>query len=203
MSVSSDGVLYTFHDTTVDALTTGTGTFTSLSSAYIDSVEIEEGISTIYAPLRVGKFSDFLAIASANNRKIYPELKRLRSDADVTPIVQAVIDAGMDNNCCMQAFQLTRLQAVRGMNSNIELGMLSGSADAPTLMGLVDSMALLGKTSMLVNYKATLANPAVVAYAFSKGVGWASYTVNDMGVVASLNAINVTRIISNIPLTLS
>lgn len=202
VSVSSDGVLYTFHDTTIDALTTGTGTFTALTSAYLDGVEIEEGIGTEYAPLRIGKFSEFLEIANANNRKIYPELKRLRSNADVAPIVQAVIDAGMDTRCNMSAFQLSRLQIVRGLSATIELGMLSDSSDSVELTSLVDSMITLGNASMIVNYTSTLANPSVVEYALANGIGWASYIVNDLETVEDLNAINVFRIISDFPMDL-
>lgn len=202
VSVSSDGALYTFHDTTVDALTNGTGTFTSLSSAYLDGLEIDVGVGSAPTPLRIGKFSDFLSIASSGGKKVYPELKRLRSDADVAPIVAAVVAAGMDAHCCMQAFQLARLQQVRSLNSRIELGMLSDSADPAVLTALVDSITALGNASMLVNYTSTLANPAVVSYALSKGVGWGSYVVNDLPAVNALNAINVFRVMSDVPLIL-
>lgn len=108
----------------------------------------------------------------------------------------------MATKCCLQAFQLARLQIVRSLNAQIEIGMLSDSSDEVTLKGLVDDIAMLGNASMLVNYTSTLANPDAVAYAFSKGVGWASYTVNDTGVALSLKEIGVVRVISDYPITL-
>lgn len=152
--------------------------------------------------MRIGKFSEFLTIASSNNRKIYPELKRLRSNDDVAPIVQAVVDAGMATKCNMSAFQLGRLQTVRSLNAQIEVGMLSDSSDESVLKGLVDSISILGNASMIVNYASTLANPSAVAYAFSKGVGWASYVVNDTETATLLKSIGVNRIISDYPITL-
>lgn len=202
VSVSADGVLYTFHDTTIDSLTTGTGIFTTLNSSYLDSVQIRAGIGTEYEPLRIGKFSEYLDIAKANNRKIYPELKRLRSNADVAPIVQAVMDAGMGSMCNMSAFQLSRIQIVRSITPVIEVGMLSDSSDPVELTALVDELIALGNASMIVNYTSTLANPSVVAYALANGVGWATYIVPDLATVNALNAINVFRIISNTPLDL-
>lgn len=202
IAVSADGVLYTFHDTTVDSLTTGTGTFTALTSAYLDTLEIKAGIGTGDAPLRLGKFNEYLAIAKAAKRKIYPELKRLRSTADIATCVQAVVDVGLDSTCCMCSFNDSHLAIVRELNTRMELGAVTSSTDPVVLRALVDRVARLGRSIIVAEVAGTLANPDVVAYARTRGVGWACWTVNDAGTAVALRNIGVRSYISDYHLTI-
>jgi glycerophosphoryl diester phosphodiesterase len=60
---SSDGVFYVFHDSTVDRMTDGTGTLTSMTSAQIDALTIDSGSHIEeYDDLKVPRLSEYLAI---------------------------------------------------------------------------------------------------------------------------------------------
>lgn len=61
---SSDGVLYCFHDITVDYLTNGTGSFASLTSAQVDALSVDLGPTYFGAgwsgDLKIPRFSEWL-----------------------------------------------------------------------------------------------------------------------------------------------
>lgn len=199
VAVSSDGVMYCFHDSSVDSLTNGTGAFTSLTSAYIDTLQYKAGMGTADEPVRIARFADFLQIAKDANRQIYAEFKSLRSNSDVTMIVQAIIDAGMASRAHVASSNLGRLQMTRGMSPDIGLGLFGNSADGSVLNGVVDSLSGLGKTHVSCNLANTLANPASVTYAHNNGVGWATWTVTTDAEVDQLAAIGVVRVIADVP----
>lgn len=197
VAVSSDGVYYVFHDTTVDALTDGTGTFTSLTSAYIDSLQLNFGIGTRFAPVRISRFSEYLDIANTAGMYIYPEFKRYRTTADLSGMIDAIVAAQMDRLCCLSSFSMSILQQARAYNSAIDLGFLGLSTDEAEVRGYVDQVAVLGRGVMIWDATATLAIPAVVAYARSKGVDWGVYTIDQNKDLPAMRKLGIRRIIGN------
>jgi glycerophosphoryl diester phosphodiesterase len=197
---SSDGVLYLFHDTTVDALTNGTGTFKALSAAYIDTLYHDSGTlpaSTVAGKIGITKFVDFLEFAREQGVKIYPEIKDINTTADIDAMVQAVVDADMQHRCMFQCFYQPHLAYVRTLNSIVELGYLGSSASYATP---VADMAALGRSSLLWSYSTVLANPAIVDYCYARGVGLGVWTVDTEWEANQLMKIGVSKIMSNISL---
>lgn len=200
VSVSSDGVLYCFHDSTVDGKTDGAGNFVTLTSAYIDSLQYDAGIGTPQEPLRITRFSDYLAIASAAGKRIHPEIKRIRSTADIGLIVNAIVAAGMADKCCLSAFQIGRLRIARALNSRMELALISASFDPGVLEDAVDQSASLGNSGVTVDYNSALANPDSVAYGVSRGVKWSVYTLVDESPLAALKGLGIHRFVCDVPI---
>ena len=200
VAVSADGEYYMFHDTTIDSLTTGTGTFTSLSSAYLDSIELKSGQGTRFAPVRLSRFTEYLEIARTAGAFIYPEFKRYRSTADLQGMIDLIVQYGMDSACCLSSFNLSILTMTRAANKNMEVGLLGVSTSVSTVKGYIDQVAELGKASLIWDYDATLSIPEAVAYAFSKGVDWGVYTVDQQSQLPAIRKLGIRRIISNISL---
>jgi len=200
VAVSADGEYYLFHDTTVDNLTTGTGTFTTLTSAYLDSLEMKDGQGTRFAPVRLSRFSEYLEIARTAGTFIYPEFKRYRNTADLVGMVAMIVAAQMDSACCMSSFNMNILRQTRALNPNMELGLLGVSTNVDEVKGYIDQMVDLGKLVLIWDYDATLAIPEAVAYAFSKGVDWGVYTVDRQSQLPAIRKLGIRRIISNVSL---
>ena len=197
VAVSSDGVYYMFHDSTVDNLTTGTGTFTELSSSYLDSLELNFGVGTRISPVRISRFAEFLDIARIAGCFIYPEFKRYRSDSDLSGMIDMIEAARMDSACCIQSFSMDILAQARTINKNVEVGMLGSSTNTSYMMGMIDQLAELGKGVVLWEVSATLAMPEVVEYAFSKGVDWGVYVIDQRRYLVDIRKLGIRRIMSN------
>ena len=131
---------------------------------------------------------------------IYPELKRLRSDADIPIVIDMIEAAKVDQMCCVQSFSVGKLAVVRGLNKNVEVGALGSSTNISFLTGLIDTLAGLGKGVMLWDSTATLAVPQMVEYAFSKGVDWGVYVIDQNRYLAPIRKMGISRIMSNVSL---
>ena len=200
VQVSSDGVLYLFHDTTVDALTNGTGTFTTLSSSTINSLQFDALSGTYFEDEPIPTFADFLTLAKRSNTYVYPEIKKYRTQADITLIVNAIVAAGMEDRCLLQSFVYSDLEYVRNINSNIALGFLGSSTTQATYEGHIDDLQNLGRASLLWNYSSLLSTPAIITYARDRNVDIGTWTVNSDVDATNLLDLGVTKIMSDITL---
>jgi glycerophosphoryl diester phosphodiesterase len=192
---SSDGVLYVFHDTTVDLLTNGTGTFIDLTSTYIDSLTFDALAGTALATTQITRFDNFLSFARTMGVKIYPEIKAIRTTADIDAMVQAVIDADMEYLTMFQSFALSDIQYVRSINPTIEVGYLGSDASYATPVADVQA---LGFGSLLWSATTILANPAIVEYCYSRGVGLGAWTIDEDYVARKLMKLGVNKIMANV-----
>ena len=200
VQVSSDGVLYLFHDTTVDALTNGTGTFTALSSSTINTLQFDELSGTYFEDEPIPTFADFLTLAKRNNAYVYPEIKKYRTQADITLIVNAIVAAGMEDRCLLQSFVYSDLEYVRNINSNIALGFLGSSTTQATYEGHIDDLQNLGRASLLWSYSSLLSTPAIITYARDRNVDIGTWTVNSDVDATNLLDLGVTKIMSDVTL---
>lgn len=198
VQVSSDGVLYLFHDATVDALTSGTGAMSSLTSATVDTLTFDALVGSEYADVKIPLFSDFLDYAKENNIFVYPEIKNYRTTADITLMVQAVVDAGMENLCMLQSFSLVNLQTVRSLNSNIQIGYLGNSTSGY----ITDFTTLAGEglASILWSYSSLTSTPVIVTDARALGLDVGTWTVPSNTELKKLGKIGVYKIMTNVTL---
>lgn len=194
---SADDVLYVFHDTIVDTLTNGTGTFIELDSSYIDTLTFDALAGTALATTQITRFDNFLRFARTMGVKIYPEIKAIRTTADINAMVQAVVDADMEYLTMFQSFALSDIQHVRSINSIVEVGYLGSSASYQT--PVADVLAL-GSGSLLWSFSTVLANPAIVDYCYSRGVGLGCWTIDTDYDARRLMKIGVNKIMSNVSL---
>jgi glycerophosphoryl diester phosphodiesterase len=157
VSVSADGTLYVFHDTTVEALTFGAGTFTALTDANIAALKFRQLAGTALADVPVPKFVDLLKFAKSAGVTVYPEFKNIRTLADVDAIVAAVVAAGMVDQCVFQSFTLGHLAQVRTTNTSVRVSYIV--SDGPQYISFADQVASLGRGSLTADASGILANP--------------------------------------------
>ena len=162
VQVSSDGVLYCFHDDTVDGLTDGSGTFTSLSSATIDSLKFDNLIGTPLEDVKIPRFEDFLDIAKERGVVIYPEIKGYRTQQDIEMMVDAVVARGMEDQTVFQAFDLNDLLYANSYNKRIRVGFLWGNSYG--YESAVDTLSSIPGSFLLMEFNAVLSNPAIKDY---------------------------------------
>lgn len=198
VQVSSDGILYCFHDTTVDALTNGTGTFTQLSSTYIDTLDFDSTAGTFLADSRIARFADVLTLAAESGIEVHAEIKAYRTSADVSLFVDAIEDAGLQDQAWLHSQTISDLETVRGLNANIGVGAVGSSQVEASYQDAVDRMLAAGRGMLTWNYTALLDTPAIITYAKAQGVDVCAWTVNAPENVARLRRLGVRRIMTDI-----
>jgi glycerophosphoryl diester phosphodiesterase len=191
---SSDGVLYCFHDTTIDALTSGTGTFTGQSAATINALTFDALAGTVLSSTKVARFADALSIAREAGVRVYPEIKAYRTRSDIDLMVQAVVDAGMEDLCSMQSGTIDDLRYLRTLNQRIEVLFVGAGT---TYAANTDFLVPLLPACLLWDNADILAHTDLIAYAYDRGVSVATFTVDDMETARQLMRLGVTRIMSN------
>lgn len=202
VSVSSDDVLYCFHDATVDALTDGTGDFTSLSSSTIDGLSFTSTVGTIYADLKIPLFSEFLNYARRMGVYVYPEIKGIRTPADIDLIVQAVVDADMETLCTLSSFYFSELSYARSKNSTI--GVMFQTSNLEAAEGDINYLSgtIGGKTAILIDPSPMFGDPDrarfLISHAKAKNVEFVCSTAVSQTTAEFMGALGVTKIFSNI-----
>lgn len=200
VQISADGTAYLFHDTTVDALTNGTGTFTQLSDAYIESLAFDELSGSIYSDVTIPKFEDFLKYAAGCGVRVYPEIKGYRNQPDIEIIADLVTSYNMTDKCVLQSFDLGDVGYVKTYNSDLMAGFLGSSTTESTYISQIDSASSVGAEFILWSYTSLLSAPQIVQYANSKGVNVAAWTVDNSTDAKELMKIGVRHIMSDIKL---
>lgn len=204
VQVSADGTTWLFHDTTVDALTDGTGTFTALSDATIAGLSFDTfGLDAdLVGMVKIPKFSTLLQFARRNTVPIFPEIKAVRTDADVDLICDEVIAAYMDRWTVLQSFSWTHTLRALNYDARIRCGYLNTDTTLAGLQYAVNTLAPFnGRGWLLTSYASLLAEPSAVAYARNNGVPIAAYTVTTQAKADYLQGIGVRAIMADVALT--
>jgi glycerophosphoryl diester phosphodiesterase len=200
VQITSDGIPVVFHDTTVNALTNGSGTIASLTLAQVQALIIDEVAGTAFSGARIPTFAEFLRYTKQAGIKVYAEVKQYRTQSDIALMIQDVIDADMELLTFFSSFNFSDVQVFKGINNLIPCGLLGSSADSNVYEPAIDALALLGNTGIVWDYPALLSNENIVLYARSKGLDVQAYTVNDNTAAKDLMRIGVTKIITDIKL---
>ena len=195
VSFSSDGVAYCFHDLTVDSLTNGTGTFTTLTSAYIDTLTFKSTAGTILAAEPIPKFNDVLAFCRLKGLSIEAEAKNLRTDADFYLIVDLVAAANMTPlvNICNGFFgNMALLREYSGEIGIVYIGN-------PTAQEVAD-LQILGNSGISVN---ELIDAEIVTQAKLFGLRVLGWSINnsdqaDIFRAKGVNVLLVDRLIEGV-----
>lgn len=201
VQVSQDGVLYVFHDQTIDALTDGSGEIKNLDSSYIDTVQYTETQGTFLGPVRIPRFEELLNYVANTGVKLYAEIKEFRTQDDVPLFVQAIQDKKLESLVQLSSFIFSDLTIVRSITPDIEVGYLNGVTDLATFQGYVDDLAVLGNSAILQSFASALANGTdYPEYARANGVDIACWTVNTDTEARQVMSIGVNKIMSDIQL---
>jgi glycerophosphoryl diester phosphodiesterase len=188
VSFTSDGVRRMFHDGTVDALTNGTGTFTSLTDSYIQGLSFLSTAGTELANERIPTFAAWLAVAKARGVPVWPEIKAPRPasvPADIQTIIDDIVASGISpSQVYLQSFNLTELQTARAYHPTINLMMAADAA--ATVTANVAAVTALGNSGFIVEQ--TVIDASVVSTC--------------AGMVAPLTAYTLSAYVSVFPLAL-
>ena len=195
IQISSDGVWYLFHDTTVDSLTDGTGTFTALTSTYIDTLKYDKGVGTPFDELRISKLDDLLTYIKEERMVLYPEIKKVRTDADVTTLYNVFKDADVLDLIVVQSASRTRLDILRALDPNIRLAYLTGETNATTLLGYMKDGDY---DDVVMSQTLFIADPALPQTILENGYGVTAYTINSRSDATAMRQLGVCRLISDV-----
>lgn len=198
MRPSADGTIWVYHDDTVDSGTTGTGSFSSLTDSYISALGLAATIGTPYADLRIPKNADMFAAAKRVGLPCYPEIKRIRTQADTVTMVNEVIAAGMVPLTTLHSFFWDDLNTVRATHPTIGVALLKQVVDG--YQADVDALAAMGNGTLTISYTVLQANPQIVSYCRDRAVGIVTWTVNRKFLADEMLAIGVNKIMSDHPL---
>ncbi len=193
-AVSSDDVTYLFHDETVDALTDGTGTFTNLTSAYIDTLKFTSTAGTILADEKIPRLIDVLNLCRNNGIYIMLELKLVDSLADIDLIIADIVASGMEHLVSLQSGNLTNVQYVRSVNSTLNVGYITAES---TFQTYIDILAGLGNATVNIQHDVAFANPGMVNYARERGVDMVAYTLPDNIFTKRIQSIGIYKVIAD------
>ena len=195
VSISSDGVFYLFHDTTVDNLTDGTGTFTELTSTYIDGLKYTKADGTPYEGLKITKFDDALDYVRETGIKSYIEMKALRNEStDIDAFIQKLKDYTVLDQTIIQSFSVTALQRAKFTEPSSFLAYVVNSTDTATI---IDN-AILASASMIINSFGSFTSVPDMASDFANaGLDSASYTPDYAYTFKDLTDVGVRKIMSD------
>jgi len=197
---SDDGVPYLFHDVTVDALTSGTGTFAALNSSVIDTLTFDSTVGTRFADMHITKVSDVIPWLQKTGCYSYPEIKTYNSLSDVYALVSLFETSGILNKTMFQSFDANVVELMLQNNANVTVGWLCGSTFA-AMAAQVDRFAVFGeRAALLINITSLLASPQIVSYARDRGLDVGCWTVNNQQQAEQAMAVGVYRIMSDIQL---
>ena len=201
MQVTSDGTVVLYHDDTLNTLTNGTGAVKDSTLSTVQAAVITETSGTIYAETRIPTLPTFLAYASGMDIDVWVEIKKYRTQADISLMVADIVASGMETNANISSFILSDVQAARSYSANIGVGFLGSSQIQSTYEAAIDAVKALGGNGYIIwDYTSLIATPAIVTYAHLNGVEVATYTVDDNTAAKALIRLGVKKIITDIPL---
>lgn len=192
ISISSDGYRVLCHDATVDRTSNGTGTITSLSFAYLRTLDFGSSFNARFAGERIPELSELLNLCKHYGVKCYPELKNLRSTADIDLVVSDIYAAGMESTTVVQSFYLSHLTYLRNIDATIPIGWLVSSVPSDSDL---DTLAGYGNAYLLAPY--SIVNSTLVSKCKSRGLDIAVWTVDTNKIRQDMKYLGINKWMSN------
>jgi glycerophosphoryl diester phosphodiesterase len=197
VQITSDGIPVVFHDTTVDALTNGSGAVSTLTLATVQALLIDEVAGTAYSNTRIPTFAELLRYCKGAGLRLYPEIKQYRTQADISLMIANVISAKMEYQTFFSSFLLSDVTAFKVINNEILCGLLGSSAVQASYEASIDAVAALGNSSIVWQDAAIITSPAIVTYARDRGVDVQAWTIVSNTRAKDLMRLGVYKIITD------
>lgn len=177
--VSSDGIVYVYHDTDVSSRTNGTGAIPSLTSTYIDSLKLTAYSVAVCNDVRIPRLSEFIDVAKRGGINLIIEQWGSSSLASTDSIVSTIKDLDYESKCTITCYgaDIAILHRVAA-TSNIGVGVIGSGVN----VDLESTLALLnnyGGGWLIWLGSDLLADPSIIALANEYDVSVAGYTVKD------------------------
>jgi glycerophosphoryl diester phosphodiesterase len=195
LQMSSDGVIYCFHDTTVDALTNGTGTFTSLSSATVNSLTFDSTVGTVFADESIPTLEQMLRLARDHGVKIYPEIKGVWTEAQMSSLLTLLDAYGYNNDrCVIQAGFIVYCQQLRALSPNVGVSYV-GAGTLAASTGFIETLKTI-RGQLAWSQTDLIAEPAFVPYCYNRGVDVIGWVAASSDQVRRLTEIGVRKVMA-------
>lgn len=201
VQLTADNIPVLFHDTTLDRLIDnipeGKNTIRQLTLREVKALRFKALKNSVFADEPIPELGTFLQYAKSKGVVVYPEIKPGLKPAETTPIIQAVINAGMEHLTVFQSFDMASLKKVRELTQTAAVGFLTGTANVDALL---TELAGMGRAYLLMQYNTILSNPTIVQKCKDKGVNLGVWTCNHQNDAIKLMSLGVTNIMSDIDL---
>ncbi|MCD7760325.1 MAG: hypothetical protein LUH16_00885, partial [Clostridiales bacterium] len=126
---TADGVLVCLHDSTIDAMTDGSGEVGDFTYEELMQYHIDAGSNVDqYPDLTIPTFQEYLEICREYGAVAVIELKTLASTAEVKTVYETICACGMEEQCIVISFQYSYLQALRSYTSDIPVQLVVNTA---------------------------------------------------------------------------
>jgi len=203
VQISSDNVAVLIHDQTIDDLTDGTGTVTSLTFAQLQAVKFDRTIGTIYEEgVRIPTLEDIIKAAAARGVKLELEMKNygVLTTAKFKIMTDLVKKYKMSNSVTYSSFFIADLITIKGLDNQCGLSLASNTP----LANIVDLETLrklsLGSNRQPVLSKSLsdwLADPTDVAVCHSFGVSCIGFTSDKGKEIVNMSEIGIHKLHTN------
>lgn len=197
VQITLDGVPVVFHDDVVDTLTNGSGAIATLTLAEVTALTIDEVAGTAYSNTRIPTFVELLSYCKGAGIKLYPEIKKYRTQADIALMIQNVIDQNMTFQTFFSSFGFSDVTAFKAINNDILCGLLGSSTVQASYESDINNLAALGNASIVWKDLSLVTAPAIVAYARDRGVDVQAWTVVSNTRAKELMRLGVYKIITD------
>lgn len=201
VQLTADNIPVLFHDTTLDRLIDnvpeGKNTIRQLTLREVKALRFKALKNSVFADEPIPELGTFLQYAKSKGVVVYPEIKPGLKPAETTPIIQAVINAGMEHLTVFQSFDMASLKKVRELTQTAAVGFLTGSANVDSIL---NELATMGRAYLLMQYNTILSNPSIVQKCKDKGVNLGVWTCNIQTDAIKLMSFGVNNIMSDVDL---
>lgn len=196
LQMTSDGVPVVIHDDTVNRTTTGTGNVSSFTLINLQQLDAGSKFGgSLFSEVYIPTFEEVLKLAKGKVKRIYPELKGIRSLSDIEIIVDLIKQYNMEEITCLQSFDFSYLDEVRKYSDKINFGYLKSSPLSTTEK---NKMKNDGNCSYLGTKSVYLNNQQLpMEYKKNYNIDLGAWTVNDKEELTQLLNLGVSKIMTD------
>jgi glycerophosphoryl diester phosphodiesterase len=201
LHVTADGEPVLFHDFTLERTSGGRGRLDALKLEALRALDVGSWYGAAFAGERVATLGEALELLARHRhphgpiRRVYPEIKGWREDADAAHIVDALRASGWSDAACVISLDWDVLERVRGHDRELELGLVFD--DDRLFDSALELAAGDGRTIIDPSYRLLLARPERAREAHARDVDIACWTVNDVESARRLVELGVRRLTTN------
>ncbi|HUF13374.1 MAG TPA: glycerophosphodiester phosphodiesterase family protein [Longimicrobiales bacterium] len=199
--VTADGEPVLFHDFTLERTSSGRGRLDALPLEALRELDVGAWFGTAFAGECMATLREALDLLARDRhphgpiRRVYPEIKGWRDDADAARIVDELRLSGWADAACVISLDWDVLERVRGHDRDLQLGLVFD--DDRLFDGALELAAGDGRTIVDPDFRILLARPGRVEEARRRRVDVACWTVNDTASARRLLDLGVRRLTTN------
>lgn len=196
--ISSDGVLFVFHDTTVDRTITGeSGSFNSFTAAQIRNFDAGTYVSNIYTNARVMDYNDWFKSCRKYGLVPCAEVSVGLTDAQADQFIADCLQYYPDGvGVFLQSTNINTLRKIRARNANITLYRSFSYGSVPPVSGL-DEMYELGNAGVHFSGAALDTDPTRVQDAKDRGLCLSYAIANTEELIVKARDLGIHRIMTD------